>query len=138
MRGPQQGGRAEAEDENGDGQRDGGDQEAEAGEHFWVRFRHGGPAAGALEPKWNAVITAGAGLALVRRRESGLIQEYRKRCSAFVKKRCCLWCRASEDAISAKPRLYCHGIDGTSQFAEMRSGSDRFVLNAPRSSAMCS
>ena len=34
MRGPQQGGCAEAEDENGDGQRDGGEQETDAGEHF--------------------------------------------------------------------------------------------------------
>ena len=54
MRGPQQGGSAEAKDEDGNGQRDGGEQEADAGEHFWMRFRRGG-IAGALEPKWNAV-----------------------------------------------------------------------------------
>jgi len=34
MRGPQQGSCTEAEDENGDGQRDGGEQETDAGEHF--------------------------------------------------------------------------------------------------------
>lgn len=39
MRGPQQGGRAKAKDENGNGQRDSGEQETDAGEHFWVRFR---------------------------------------------------------------------------------------------------
>src|ERR1700749_1715255 len=109
MRGPQQGSCAEAEDENGDGQRDGGEQEADAGEHFGCDS-----AAGALEPKVNAVTTRGGGLALVRRRESGLIQGYRKRCSAFVKKRCCLWCKASDHAISADPRLCCHALDGES------------------------
>ena len=57
VRGAQQGGRAEAEDENGDGQGDRGEQETEAGEHFWIRFRLGRTAAGALEPKGNAVIT---------------------------------------------------------------------------------
>src|SRR5262249_44619381 len=40
MRGPQQGGRAEAEDENRNTQRDCGEQETNSGEHFWVRFRH--------------------------------------------------------------------------------------------------
>ena len=39
MRGPQQGGGAKAEDENGNGQRDRGEQETDTGEHFWVRFR---------------------------------------------------------------------------------------------------
>src|ERR1700750_1683683 len=116
MRGAQQGSCAEAEDENGDGQRDGGEQEADAGEHFWVRFRHGESAAGALEPKVNAVTTRGGGLALVRRRDSGLIQGYRKQYSPLIKKRCCLWCKSSDDAFSADPPLCCHGLDGTSQF----------------------
>jgi hypothetical protein len=36
MRGPQQRRRAEAEDKYRDGQCDSGEQETEAGEHFWV------------------------------------------------------------------------------------------------------
>jgi len=51
MRGAQQRGRAEAENENGDGKDDRGEQETEAGEHFWIRFRLDRTAAGALEPK---------------------------------------------------------------------------------------
>ena len=51
MRGAQQGSSAQAENENGDGQGDRGEQETEAGEHFWVRFRLGRLAAGALKPK---------------------------------------------------------------------------------------
>ena len=40
-------GEPEAKDEDGDGQSDGSEQEADAGEHFWTRFRLGEPAAGA-------------------------------------------------------------------------------------------
>ena len=58
MRGSEQGGRAKAEDENGDTQRNSAEQETETGEHCWIRFRLREPLlARALEPNGNAVIT---------------------------------------------------------------------------------
>ena len=57
MRRAQQGSRAEAEDENRDGQRDGGEQETDAGEHLRVDSASADQPAKALEPKGNAVTT---------------------------------------------------------------------------------
>ena len=65
MRGPEQGGRTKAEDENGDTQRNSGEQETKTGEHCWGRFRLRKPLlAKALEPNGNAVITGGGESAL--------------------------------------------------------------------------
>jgi hypothetical protein len=100
VRGPQQGRRADAENQNRDAQRDGGEQETEAGEHFWVRFRLGSISCEGPGAKENAVTTEVRCISRIRRRESGLIRGYRKACSAFVKIRCRKWYTGAEDVFS--------------------------------------
>ena len=138
MGGPQQGSRAETEDENGDGQQRSRQTGNGSRGAFRVRFPPPQACCGGPGAKWErGDLQWESGSAFVRRRESGSIRGYRKRCSAFVKIRCRRWCNRLEKRFSGNARLCCHGLDGTSQIPEIGRKAAGIVLNAPRSSVMC-